>query len=61
MKPPLQREMKMKRMKENSAVAQTLHEEFAKFETTMQEIHFLKLVADDLRSYRRMIQLKRYD
>ena len=53
--------MRMKRVKRDKALPQKIHEEFAKFDTTMQEIHFLKLVADDLKSYRRMIKLKRYD
>jgi hypothetical protein len=53
--------MRMKRVKRDKAFLQKIHEEFAKFDTTMQELYLLKLVADDLKSYRKMIKLKRYD
>jgi hypothetical protein len=48
-------------MSETKMLAQKLHEEFAKFETTMEELYLLKRVANDLKSYRRMIRLKKYD
>jgi hypothetical protein len=48
-------------MKGNKVVPQKLHEEFADFQKTMEELHLLKSVAADLKSYRRMIRLKRYD
>jgi hypothetical protein len=38
-----------------------IREEFAKFESTMEELHFLRLVAQDLRSFRGMIKVKKYD
>jgi hypothetical protein len=38
-----------------------LREEFAIFERTMEELYLLKRVAADLKSYRKMIRLKRYD
>jgi hypothetical protein len=40
---------------------QKIYEEFAKFERTMEELHLLRSVADDLKNYRKMIKLKRYD
>jgi hypothetical protein len=40
---------------------QKIREEFAKFERTMEELHFLRLVAQDLRSFREMIKVKKYD
>ena len=52
---------KMKTMSENNMLAQKLREEFAKFERTMEELNLLKRVAADLKSYRKMIRLKRYD
>jgi len=52
---------KMKTMEETRALVQKLHEEFTKFETTMQELRLLKQVATDLRSYRKMMALKKYD
>jgi hypothetical protein len=48
-------------MADNTAILQKIHEEFAKFETTMEELCLLKKVAADLRSYRKMMKLKRYD
>ena len=48
-------------MADNTAVLQKILEEFAKFETTMEELCLLKKVAADLRSYRKMMKLKRYD
>jgi hypothetical protein len=32
-----------------------------KFEKTMQELHLLKNVSKDLKNYRKMIKLKKYD
>jgi hypothetical protein len=46
-------------MKDSSM--QKIREEFARFERTMEELHFLRLVAQDLRSFREMIKLKKYD
>lgn len=51
----------MKTVSENSNLLQKLHEEFAKFETTMEDLYLLKRVASDLKSYRKMIRFKRYD
>jgi hypothetical protein len=48
-------------MKENNVFLHKLHEEFIDFHKTMEELYLLKLVAADLKSYRRMIHLKRYD
>jgi hypothetical protein len=47
------------------AKAKTLHrevnEEMTKFEKTMEELHLLKRVSKDLKNYRKMIKLKKYD
>ncbi len=48
-------------MSETNVLVQRIQEESAKFRRTMDELHFLKRVAADLRSYRRMIRLKKYD
>ena len=48
-------------MKGNNVIAQKLDEEFTDFQKTMEELYLLKRVAADLKSYRRMIHLKRYD
>jgi division protein CdvB (Snf7/Vps24/ESCRT-III family) len=43
----------------------TLHhqvtEQMTKFEKTLQELHLLKRVSKDLKNYRKMIKLKKYD
>ena len=36
-------------------------EEVAKFEKNMEELHLLKNVSHDLKSYRRMIRIKQND
>jgi len=38
-----------------------LYEEFAKFRASMDELRFLRLVAQDLKSFRRMLRFKRFD
>ena len=47
------------------AKEETLHhevnEEMAKFEKTMEELHLLENVSKDLKNYRKMIKLKKYD
>ncbi len=48
-------------MEENERFAKKIREEFVKFEKTMEELHFLKKVSQDLKSFREMIKLKRYD
>lgn len=50
-----------KLMSENERVIRKIREEFLKFEKTMEELHFLKDVAQDLKSFRKMMKLKRYD
>jgi hypothetical protein len=39
----------------------TLHHELTKFEKTMQELHLLQNVSKDLKNYRKMMKLKKYD
>jgi hypothetical protein len=36
-------------------------EEMNKFEKNMEELHLLKSVSQDLKSYRKMIRMKKYD
>lgn len=50
----------MKTMDKEKSV-ERIREEFIELERTMEEICFLKLVAQDLKSFRRMIRIKRYD
>jgi len=48
-------------MEQTKAVVEKIHEEFINFSKTMEELYMLKRVASDLRSYRKMIKLKKYD
>jgi len=48
-------------MKQKNAALEKINEEFSNFSKTMEELYMLKRVASDLRSYRKMIKLKRYD
>ena len=48
-------------MNENDTIVQKIHNEFTDFQRTMDELYLLKSVAADLKSYRRMIKLKKYD
>lgn len=53
--------VKMKTMNENDRFIKKIRKEFAKFERTMEELHFLKQVSQDLKSFKEMIKLKKYD
>jgi hypothetical protein len=48
-------------MSDASIVIEKLHDEFVKFQSTMAELYLLRQVASDLKSYRKMIKVKRYD
>jgi len=48
-------------MKEDNATIEQIHSEFIDFQKTMEELYLLKRVSADLKSYRKMIHLKRYD
>lgn len=37
------------------------HEEITKFEKTMEELRLLKCVSKDLKNYRKLMKLKKYD
>jgi len=45
----------------NKGLLEKLQKEFAKFERTMEELYFLKCVAEDLKSVREMIKFTKYD
>jgi len=53
--------LKGEKLTENRRTLQKLHDEFLKFEKTMEELYLLKLIAEDLKSFRKMITLKKYD
>jgi hypothetical protein len=48
-------------MSENDQFISKIREEFASFESTMEELRTLKQVAQDLKNFREMIRLKKYD
>jgi len=52
---------RLKSMSKEKTLHRKVHEEMAKFEKTMEELHLLKSVSQDLKNYRKMIRLKRYD
>jgi hypothetical protein len=53
--------MGMCRLNGEKTVAEKLREEFRVFELTMGDLYLLRLLAEDLKSFKRMIRLKRYD
>jgi len=53
--------VKGKSMSKNKHFQQEVRDEFVKFKRTMEELHFLKQVAQDLKNFREMIKLKKYD
>ncbi|MEM3464419.1 MAG: hypothetical protein QXL91_06105 [Candidatus Bathyarchaeia archaeon] len=48
-------------MDECRKAIERLHEEFVRFEKAMEELRFLKMVAQDLKSFRKMLSFRRYD
>jgi hypothetical protein len=48
-------------MENNEHAINRVEDEFARFQRTMEELRLLKNVAEDLKSFRKMIRLKRYD
>lgn len=48
-------------MEEGRKALERLYEEFVKFEKAMEELHFLKTVAKDLKSFRKMVKFRKYD
>jgi hypothetical protein len=50
-----------KTMTKKGPFLQKIHEETDKFQKTMEELRLLRNVAEDLKNYRRMIRLKRWD
>jgi hypothetical protein len=48
-------------MEKEKTLQQQAYEQIAKFEKTMEDLHLLKSVSQDLKNYRKMIKLKKYD
>jgi hypothetical protein len=48
-------------MDEDERFVKKIRDEFAKFERTMEELRLLKQVAQDLKNFREMVRLKKYD
>jgi len=48
-------------MGESERFVKKIREEFARFERTMEELNLLRQVAQDLKNFREMIKLKKYD
>jgi len=52
---------KMMPMSEREDSLKKILEEFKKFQVTMEELQFLRQVSNDLKSFREMLKLKKYD
>ncbi|MEM3616916.1 MAG: hypothetical protein QXJ31_03275 [Candidatus Bathyarchaeia archaeon] len=48
-------------MEEGKRALERLYEEFVRFEKAMEELRFLKMVAQDLKSFRKMLRFRKYD
>ena len=48
-------------MEQKDTVVDRIYEEFTNFQKTMEELYLLKRLASDLRHYRKMIRVKKYD
>jgi len=48
-------------MTQEKTLHHQVNEQMAKFEKTMEELHLLKRASKDLKNYRKMIKLKKYD
>jgi hypothetical protein len=48
-------------MAKEKALHHEVHEEIIRFEKTMEELRLLKCVSKDLKNYKKMIKLKKYD
>lgn len=59
--PPAHKNPEKNTMEQKNTIVDKIYEEFAAFGKTMEELYLLKQVSLDLRHYRRMIKLKRYD
>jgi hypothetical protein len=46
---------------EGGKTVERLYEEFLRFERAMEELRFLRMVAQDLKSFRRMLKFRKYD
>jgi hypothetical protein len=51
----------MGKMSKQKSLQTKAYAEIAKFQKTMDELSFLKTVSQDLKNYRKMIRLKKYD
>jgi hypothetical protein len=48
-------------MTQEKTLHRQVNEEMSKFEKTIEELYLLKRVSKDLKNYRKMIKLKKYD
>ncbi len=48
-------------MAKEKALHREVHEEMTKFKKTMEDLLLLKSISKDLKNYRKMIKLKKYD
>jgi len=48
-------------MNRQNALQNRIHKEISRFLKTMDELQLLKTVSKDLKNYKRMMQLRKYD
>jgi hypothetical protein len=48
-------------MAKEKTLQHEVHEEITRFEKTMEELRLLKCVSKDLKNFRKMVKLKKYD
>jgi hypothetical protein len=48
-------------MTQEKTLHHEVNKEMTKFKKTMEELHLLKSISKDLKNYRKMIKLKKYD
>ncbi|MEM2466832.1 MAG: hypothetical protein QXZ47_06050 [Candidatus Bathyarchaeia archaeon] len=48
-------------VEESWKVLEMLHEEFVRVDRVVEELRFLRMVAQDLKSFRKMLSFRKYD
>ncbi|MGD8566170.1 MAG: hypothetical protein PVF96_07470 [Candidatus Bathyarchaeota archaeon] len=48
-------------MDQNRQTIHKIREEFIKYEKAIEELRFLKLVSEDLKNFKKMINLQKFD
>jgi hypothetical protein len=57
----LQQPTEQREMDQNRQTIHKIREEFIKYEKAIEELRFLKLVSEDLKNFKKMINLQKFD